>query len=125
MESAVFGIYISIILLVVFFLVGFPLVRKAKTTGDKWWAEELVSDFEKDKNTVFTNLNEIEFDFQMNKLSKEDYQILKEKHQRLAIQILKEEEARQLDTLAWKEEGGVINSVGSKADVEVAIEAEI
>ncbi|MFZ3171363.1 MAG: hypothetical protein WA118_05225 [Carboxydocellales bacterium] len=93
MENAVFGIYSSIILVVVLFLVGFPLFRKAKTTGDdKWWEEELVSELEKDKATVFTNLNEIEFDFQMNKLSEDDYQILKEKHQRLAIQILKEEE---------------------------------
>jgi hypothetical protein len=93
MENAVFGIYSSIILVVVLFLVGFPLFRKAKTTeDDKWWEGELVSELEKDKATVFTNLNEIEFDFQMNKLSEDDYQILKEKHQRLAIQILKEEE---------------------------------
>lgn len=33
MESAVFGIFLSIILVVVLFLVGFPLFRKAKTGG--------------------------------------------------------------------------------------------
>ncbi|MDA8211662.1 MAG: hypothetical protein M0021_07295 [Clostridia bacterium] len=124
MESALFGVSLAIILIVILFLVGFPLIRKDKATGDKWWEEELVSDLEKDKEAVFTTLNEIEFDFQMKKLSEEDYQILKEKHQRLAVQILKEEEAQQVNALA-REEGRAVVSEARKADVEAEIEAEL
>ncbi len=125
MESALFGVSLAIILIVILFLVGFPLIRKDKATGDKWWEEELVSDLEKDKEAVFTTLNEIEFDFQMKKLSEEDYQILKEKHQRLAVQILKEEEAQQVNALAREEEGRAVVSEARKADVEAEIEAEL
>lgn len=125
MESALFGVSLGIILIVILFLVGFPLIRKDKATRDKWWEEELVSDLEKDKEAVFTTLNEIEFDFQMKKLSEEDYQILKEKHQRLAVQILKEEEAQQVNVLAREEEGRAVVSEARKADVEAEIEAEL
>lgn len=125
MESTLFGISLALILAVILFLVGFPLIRKDKPNRDKWWEEELVSDLEKDKEAIFTTLNEIEFDYRMKKLAEEDYQILKEKYQRLAVQVLKEEETHQVGALTREEEDRATVSKVSKADVEAEIEAEL
>lgn len=40
------------------------------------------------KEIVFTTLNEIEFDYQMKKLSEEDYEDLKNQYQRSAVNLL-------------------------------------
>jgi len=125
MESTLFGVGLVLILAVILFLVGFPLIRKDKPNRDKWWEEELVSDLAKDKEAIFTTLNEIEFDYRMKKLSEEDYQILKEKYQRLAVQVLKEEETHQVGVLTREEEDRTAVSKVGKADVEAEIEAEL
>lgn len=47
------------------------------------------------KEIVFTTLNEIEFDYQMKKLSEEDYEELKNQYQRSAVSLLDTGAARK------------------------------
>jgi len=90
-------VFMVILMLVVAFLVGYPLVkpevpdyRRALTEG----ADVRL----KDKEAIMSTINEIEFDYQMKKLAEDDYQILKNKYKMMALAILKEEEEEALET---------------------------
>lgn len=110
---------IVLILTLVAFLVAWPLVRTEKPDYRKLLLEESEDLLEKDKETVFTTINEIEFDYRMNKLSEDDYEILKGQYKQKALEILCEEESEALD-LATESE-----SIKQQAKVEAAIEDEI
>ncbi len=47
------------------------------------------SDLEERKNTIYSAIKEIEFDYQMGKLSEEDYQALRQQYKNDAVGLLK------------------------------------
>lgn len=101
---------------VVAYLVGYPLVRvEPEPSGlESEWDEE--EQLEKRREAIFTTLGEIEFDYQMGKLSQADYEALSREYKRQAVQVLQEEE-RELE---GSSPGGSL-----EAEVEREIEAEI
>ncbi|SJZ56543.1 hypothetical protein [Selenihalanaerobacter shriftii] len=76
------------------YLIGYPIIMSDEINELDY--EERLSSLEEDielqKEAVFSELGEIELDYQMNKLSEEDYQELKGRLQKLAVEILQEEE---------------------------------
>ncbi len=89
-----------LLVLIVGGMIGIPLLRNEEAE-----AGELESPGLEDapapqapgasRDAVFKELNEIEFDYQMKKLSDEDYQLLKDRYSRMAVAILKEEEVEE------------------------------
>lgn len=99
------------------YLVASPLFRPVPEGA---WEEETDerAALKRDKESVFTTLGEIEFDYQMKKLSPEDYQALKNMYKRRAVYVLKaEEESRTV--------GSGMDRASLEAEVEREIEAEI
>lgn len=74
------GISIVGLLAVVALLVLLPLVKNSSDEPDEILADlDEQSFLEKSKESVFTTINEIEFDYQMKKLSDDDYNQLKKR----------------------------------------------
>jgi hypothetical protein len=75
------------------YLIGYPIMfGKDEDIVD--YGERIIdleSNQELKKEAIFSELSEIEYDYQMNKLSKDDYNRLKERLQRLAVEVMKEE----------------------------------
>jgi len=93
------GIALFLILSLVAYLVIFPLVRREKPDPLKSMLEDLDEDFlEKNKEAVFTTINEIEFDYSMKKLSEDDYNQLKNQYRQQALELLHEEDEMELET---------------------------
>lgn len=115
---------IVFILALVAFLVAWPLVRTEKPDYRKMLLEESEDLLEKDKEAVFTTINEIEFDYRMNKLSDDDYEILKSQYKQKALEILQEEEAETLD-LAAESSAGIKQQARAEAEIEDEIEEEL
>lgn len=115
---------IVLILALVAFLVAWPLVRTEKPDYRKMLLEESDDLLEKDKEAVFTTINEIEFDYRMNKLSDDDYEILKSQYKQKALEILQEEEAETLD-LAAESSASIRKQAKAEADIEDEIEKEL
>ena len=74
-------------------LIGFPFLGKGR--GGEYLLESK-DDQVYTREVVFSALGEIEFDYQMKKLSDEDYQELKEGYQSKALAVL-EAEDKSLD----------------------------
>jgi len=86
---------VGILLAMTIYLVGFPLFRREEELELEWEpALETagLSDQEAEKRAVFTALAEIEFDYQMGKMSENDYRELKEMLQPKAVELLQQEE---------------------------------
>ncbi|MDA8235250.1 MAG: hypothetical protein M0Z31_10700 [Clostridia bacterium] len=107
-----------IIMVVVVFLVGYPLIKPDRPAYRRALVDGADYLLTKDKESVMSTINEIEFDYQMNKLAEDDYRILKDKYKLMALNILKEEEDEALETV------DIVNK-GKKARVEDEIEQEI
>ncbi len=83
------------------FLIGYPLLVRADGEAETFPADDVdadVDDRESHRERVFTELNDIEFDYRMNKLSGEDYEELRAELANEAVGILKEEEAGERET---------------------------
>ncbi|TDA68572.1 MAG: hypothetical protein D9V47_07370 [Clostridia bacterium] len=105
------------LVVVVAYLVGAPLLRAEPESPDlepEWREEE---ELETRREAVFTTLGEIEFDYQMGKLSQGDYESLSREYKRQAVQVLQEEEKEM--------EGPVAPGGSIEAEIEKEIEAEI
>lgn len=76
---------------------------------------------EKQKESVFTTLNELEFDYRMKKITEEDYQSLKNQYKSRAVEVLKSEE--NLDALLGKKAIKIDADLAKRFDQE--IEAEV
>lgn len=93
------GISVVGILTIVAFLVLLPLIKNGSDEPD-----DLLIDLaepsllEKNKEAVFTTINEIEFDYRMKKLSDDDYNQLKNDYKQKALEILHEEDEEELET---------------------------
>jgi len=108
---------------VVAFLVGYPLVRNNTKDRYKEYLEE-VEELEgtgHNKEAIMSAINEIEFDYKMNKLSDEDYSVLKKKYKETALGILHEEEKEEFSST--KIAGSEKNEL--EAEIEAVIEKEL
>lgn len=96
--------------------IGYPLLRPAEGAAVCPIAKDdyELPDLEKEKDVVFSTLNEIEYDYQMNKLSGQDYNELKNEYTQKAVLLLKEEDS---------EAGEVYGAI--EREVEAELEAEI
>lgn len=112
---------IVLVLALVAFLVAWPLVRTEKPGYRELLPEEGEDLLTRDKEAVFTTINEIEFDYKMNKLSEDDYEILKNQYKHKALEILQEEESAGLAT----DSPGVKQQAKAEADIEDEIEEEL
>ncbi len=107
-----------ILVAVTVYLIAMPLVKpEQETQGPEWEVEETI---EREKESIFTTLGEIEFDYQMNKLSDEDYEQLRNQYRRHAVEVLKAEETVPQP---GPKQGAV--SVDLEKEIEAEIEAEI
>ncbi len=94
------GLVLLAVLVMAAYLVIWPLARRDQgSRGAK--RDGLPSEtggevLERDKEAVFTTINEIEFDYRMNKLSENDYCQLKEHYKQKALEILQEEDENEL-----------------------------
>ncbi|WP_366923588.1 hypothetical protein MFMK1_000491 [Metallumcola ferriviriculae] len=106
------------------FLVGYPLIKK----DDDYKALDRTLDFdaedslERQKESAFTTLGEIEFDYRMKKLSTEDYDRLKAKYKRQAVAVLKAEE-KELDLTGDREMAELEKEL--EREIEQEIEREV
>lgn len=116
------GISIVGILAIVAFLVLLPLVNNSSDEpGDLIKDLEEPSFLEKSKESVFTTINEIEFDYRMKKLSYDDYNQLKNDYKQKALEILHEEDEEELETASL-----FISTRNSpEQDLQVEIEQEL
>lgn len=78
-----------ILALIAAVLIFWPFLNKEEPVD--YFAGNSTSDF-KERELLFSSLGEIEFDYRMNKLNKEDYQLLKETHQEQALKVLSQED---------------------------------
>lgn len=92
--------------------IGLPLLRNDEVEEELVLTEGDPRELEKEK--VFSTLNDIEYDYQMKKLSESDYQELKNRYTKRAIEFLKEEE-----------EAGKYAEDDVEALAEAEIEAEL
>lgn len=76
-----------LMLLIAGVLIGVPLFKTLE--GTKLTADGVSNS---GKETVFSALGEIEFDYHMKKLEKDDYEELKSKYQLQALDLLEEED---------------------------------
>ena len=71
-------------------IVGYPLIQKDIQNYKVKTAKNKPLAYEQQKEIVMSAIGEIEFDFNMNKLSVDDYQELKALYKEKAVQLLKE-----------------------------------
>ncbi|MFZ7104016.1 MAG: hypothetical protein ACOWWO_15360 [Peptococcaceae bacterium] len=83
MDNFLFSLIFGIIMLVSLLLIVLPLVAAGKIEGDYCGGLQINS-----KDSVFTTINEIEFDYQMGKLAEDDYLYLKDYYKKIAIGFL-------------------------------------
>lgn len=70
--------------------VAFPLLAPRAVQEPKFIADEHIIRWEKQKTDAYTAIKEAEFDFQMGKLTPEDYQALRRKYEARALEALAE-----------------------------------
>ncbi|MDP6043117.1 MAG: c-type cytochrome biogenesis protein CcmI [Dehalococcoidales bacterium] len=101
-------IFIAIILTVLTFIfIVYPLVRPRRHSTDSARNEHWQA-LHSERDTIYSMLKELEFDFQSGILTEEDYRELETKYKRKGISILKS-----------------IDSLGKSADIETEIEKQI
>ena len=71
-------------------IVGYPLIQKDIQNHKVKTAKNKLLGYEQQKEIVMSAIGEIEFDFNMNKLSVDDYQELKALYKEKAVQLLKD-----------------------------------
>lgn len=105
---------------------GLLIVRpffKDENVEFAWELEREMSALEKEKEAVFTTLNEVEFDYETNKLREEDYDNLKKRYQLEAVRILRREKdlsGEEIDDLSDDELEARLMS-----DIDLEIEKEL
>ncbi|MDP6449041.1 MAG: hypothetical protein QGG49_02905 [Dehalococcoidales bacterium] len=101
-------IFIAVLLPVLTFaFVAYPLFRQKLRPVDSVEDEKL-RELHSRRDTTYSMLKELEFDFQSGILTEEDYRELETKYKRKGISILKS-----------------IDSLGKSADIETEIEKQI
>lgn len=100
--------------------IGYPLVKKEEQfkSLDRSLDFDMEDSLERQKESVFTTLGEIEFDYRMKKLSEGDYSNLSAKYKRQAVALLKAEEDEM------KVDGRVAEELEKELEQEIEREIE-
>jgi len=112
MDEILFLIVFGLILLTTLMLTGLPLVKGGRSTGIYINREEQING----RDTILTTINEIEFDYQMGKLTQDDYLYLKNHYKTMAVKLLQEKD-KQDSTKA----DDLIKAIEKEIDSELAI----
>ncbi|KKM11282.1 hypothetical protein SY88_09445 [Clostridiales bacterium PH28_bin88] len=113
----------TVVVGVAVYLIAMPLVQPVEESLVPEVDLDELDPIEKEKESVFTTLGEIEFDYQMKKLSEDDYQSLQNVYRRQAVSILKEEEGVLKAGAPVLEKAAVISDI--EKEIEAEIEAEV
>lgn len=111
-----------IIVLLALWLVAAPLLRNEQETAVEMEFEP--ENAERQRESIFTTLGEIEFDYQMHKLEKEDYEVLKKKYRSQAVAIIKEEEEDQLQDIEIPGEENLEDEIAREIEKEIEKEVQ-
>lgn len=109
-------IFAAAVLLAVFFTSLYYVAQPLFTYNQE---EEALKKIEEEisRETIFLTLNELEFDYRTNKLSKGDYEKLSGKYKKLAAGLLKKEEEILLFRANTRDQSG--KEVSSELENEV------
>ena len=110
-------LFSTILMLLTIVLIIYPFIRRSQPIGSL--GEGHSSEPVNQKDLILGTLGEIEFDYQMNKLSKEDYQALKNNYSQIAVDILQAEESSSLV------KDNLTHSKYNLKDIESEIEREL
>lgn len=83
----VIGIILTVVLVAVALFITINPLFSGKVPFTSGLKKEKL-DKEALKEVVFTTLNEIELEYQMGKVTKEDYEVLKKKHEKQAAELM-------------------------------------
>ncbi|MGF7184036.1 hypothetical protein GGQ84_000111 [Desulfitispora alkaliphila] len=115
----IFAILLGVVLIAASgLMVGMPLMNNQSPDYGRRESEiENEETPEKKREAIFSILNEIEFDYQTNKLSEGDYSALKDKYKTQALALMKEE---------TDEKPEIQVDLGQlEAEIDAEIEAEV
>lgn len=112
-----------IIILVSAFLIVRPL-RQEQEQEEVDELENKITTLQKDKESIFTALNEIEFDYNTNKLGDEDYHKLKIRYQQQAVMLLKREKEFKGEDTAELSFAELENQLTAELTKEIEIELD-
>lgn len=73
-------------------IVGYPFLRKDIRNDKVKTVRNKPLGYEEQKEIVMSSIGEIEFDYKMNKLTKDDYRELKALYKEKAVRLLKEKD---------------------------------
>ncbi|MFZ5945859.1 MAG: hypothetical protein ACOYVD_17340 [Bacillota bacterium] len=112
MDEILFLIVFGLILLTTLMLIGLPLVKGGRSPGIYINREEQING----RDTILTTINEIEFDYQMGKLAKDDYLYLKNQYKTMAVKLLQEKDKQDSSKA-----DDLIMAIEKEIDFELAI----
>ncbi len=111
----VLSITFGLLLVAIAMLVGYPLLQKGEVYSEyEEEPETMETKLHDEKTVVMTTINEIEFDYQMNKLAEDDYRVLKNKYRQAAVGILAKEDAEIIDDIELEKEIARAKKSGGK-----------
>jgi len=127
------------IIAIVFIALGYPVFYgKSEEVAVETYIERQLGELLSRKETLYSAIKELDFDFKTNKLSEKDYKELKERYRRDTISILKEidevEKGEDMDALVEKDiiarrkfpsSSGGTEKMEESEDMETSMEKEI
>ncbi len=87
-----------ILALLTFAFIIYPLFKQRSPSADSVVEDEKLQELHSKRNTAYSMLKELEFDFQSGILAEEDYRHLETRYKRKAISILKDTDALEKGT---------------------------
>ncbi|GAX91376.1 hypothetical protein [Effusibacillus lacus] len=112
-------ITVILMLAVALFLTMRPFLQPAAPIAPK---VDSAANAELDKETVLSTLNEIEFEYKMNKLSEQDYKLLTDRYKALAVQVMQQTDSA-INTSGGRTQPGGASELEKR--IEREIEAEV
>lgn len=95
-------------------LVGYPLFQKDIQNYKVKTVKDNRLGYEQQKEIVMSSIGEIEFDFNMNKLTKDDYQELKAIYKEKAVRLLKDN-----DKVSGVNEEELVSRLEAEIDIDL------
>lgn len=92
-------IFLALLLTVVAFACAtYPLLKRKPSLSDGSTEDENLEELQSHRDTTYSMLKELEFDYQSGILSKEDYEALRNRYKRKAANILRDIDGLKEDT---------------------------
>lgn len=107
-------------------LCSFLVLQPFFSNKRHWKADDIQDDLDEySKEHIFATINELEMEYNMGKLPKEDYEKLKSHYERLAAQKMREESMSEAEKVEKKAKQVADDSVAIDQDLEQQIEQEL